>query len=117
MKYLLTTLLCVVLGYACTAQTTIAAKDAPQHIGDTVTICEKVYSTKLMDNTNMTLLNLGGNYPNQLLTIMIPPADRDKFKQPEIALKGKTICVTGKLVNYRDKPEIVVTDPAQITIK
>ena len=31
-------------------------------------------------------------------------------------LDGKTICVTGTVVSYRDKPEIVVTDPKMITV-
>jgi len=29
-------------------------------------------------------------------------------------LDGKQICVSGKLVDYRGKPEIVVEDPKQI---
>ena len=65
----------------------------------------------------MTLLNLGGNYPNQLLTIMIPGKDRDKFKEkPEEVYKGKAVCVTGKIVDYKGKPEIVVSDPGQLIL-
>ena len=97
------------------AQTKISAKDASQHIGETVMICDSVYSTKLIDGSNMALLNIGGRYPNQLLTIMIPGSDRAKFKeQPEELYKNKKVCVTGKVVLYRDKPEIVVSDPKQL---
>lgn len=97
------------------AQIKIAAKDASKHIGETVTICDSVYSTKLIDGSNMALLNVGGRYPNQLLTIMIPGSDRGKFKNlPEKFYKNKKVCVAGKVVLYRDKPEIVVSDPKQI---
>jgi len=30
------------------------------------------------------------------------------------SLNGKTITVTGKLIEYKEKPEIVLTDPPQI---
>lgn len=90
-------LLCfTLLVFSASAQTKIAAKDAANYVGKPVTVCDKVYSTKLITGSNMTLLNLGGYYPNQLLTIMIKGADRIKFKgQPEVDLKGKDICVTG----------------------
>jgi micrococcal nuclease len=99
------------------AQIKIAAKDAAHHIGETVTITDKVYSTKLITQSNMTLLNLGGYYPNQTLTIMIPGADRENFKGlPEVYYKGKDVTVTGKIVDYHGKPEIVVTDPSQLKL-
>ena len=95
----------------------INASEASKHVGESVSICDKVYSTKLIENSQMTLLNLGGYYPNQLLTIMIPGTDRNKFKEhPEDYTKGKNVCVTGKVTMYRNKPEIVVNDPSQITI-
>ena len=31
-------------------------------------------------------------------------------------LDGKTITVTGKVIDYKGKPEIEVTDPKQLTI-
>lgn len=82
------------------------------------TICDKVFSTKLMDRSQMVFLNLGGDYPDQKLSIVIKGKDRDKFTvSPEIAFKNKTICVTGVLSNYNGKPEIVVTDPDQIKVQ
>src|SRR5258708_353621 len=68
--------------------------------------------------SQMVFLNLGGDYPNQKLSIVIKGKDRDKFKvSPEIAFKDKTICVTGVMSNYKGKPEIVVTDPDQIKVQ
>jgi micrococcal nuclease len=71
-----------------------------------------------MDRSQMVFLNLGGDYPNQKLSVVIKGKDRDKFPiSPEIAFKDKTICVTGVVSDYNGKPEIVVTDPAQIKVQ
>jgi hypothetical protein len=48
---------------------------------------------------------------------VIKGEDRSKFKgQPEVDYKDKNICVTGVLVDFKGKPEIVVSDPSQIKI-
>ena len=86
--------------------------------GKTTTVCDKVYSTKLLESSGMVFLNLGGDYPNQKLSVVIKGKNRDKFSvSPEVAFKDKTICVTGVIVDYNGKPEIVVTDPEQIKVK
>jgi len=116
MKFLFTFSFCVLLAGISSAQTVIAAKDAKAHIGDTVTVTDKVFGGKLL-SSNMTLIDVGAYYPNQLLTIMIPPASRDKFPgKPEIDWKGKVVTVTGKIIEYKGKPEIVVTDAREIKI-
>ncbi len=56
----------------------------------------------------MTLVNLGAAYPNQLLTLVLKEGARD------IKLDGKTITVNGKVIDYKGKPEIEMTDPAQL---
>ena len=99
------------------AQTVIPAKDAAKHIGETVTITDKVFSGKYFENNKMTLLDIGGYNPNQLLTLMIPGADKAKFRgNPEVDYKGKDVTVTGKIIEYKNKPEIIVTDPSQIKL-
>jgi len=111
------TLFIALFAFKASAQTAIAAKDAAKHIGENVTICDKVYSTKLLDGANITFLDLGGNHPDQLLTLVIKGDDRAKFKgQPEVDYKGKDVCVTGVLVDYKGKPEIIVSDPAQLKL-
>ena len=92
-----------VMAVKASAQTVIPAKEAAKHVGETVTITDKVFSGKYFENNKMTLLDIGGYNPNQLLTLMIPGADKGKFKgNPEI--------------DYKGKPEIVVTDPSQIKL-
>jgi micrococcal nuclease len=99
------------------AQTSIPAKDAAKHLNETVTIAAKVYSTKLIENTNMVLLDLGGEHPNQYLTVVIKGEDRAKFNgKPEEYYKGRDVTVTGKLIDYRGKPEIIVSSPADLKL-
>jgi hypothetical protein len=105
--------------FACkaSAQNTVAVKNAAKHIGQTVKICDKVVDGKVITPSNTTLLAIGGDNPGQQLTIMIPAADRAKFKgHPEIDYRGKDIIVTGKLATYKGKPQITVSDPKQIKI-
>ncbi|MFI5162587.1 MAG: hypothetical protein ACHQHN_15015 [Sphingobacteriales bacterium] len=100
------------------AQTKIAAKDASKHIGDTVTISDKIYSTKLIENTNMVLLDMGGSHPKQLLTIVIKGEDRNKFSnKPEEYYKGRNVNVTGVLINYNGKPEIIISSPENLKVE
>lgn len=81
-------------------------------------VCDKVYSTRYFESSGMTLLNLGAAYPNQTLTVVIKDDVAGQFPEvPAKYFKGKTICVKGNRELYRGKPQIVVTDAGQITIK
>jgi micrococcal nuclease len=62
-----------------------------------------------------TFLDMGQPYPNEAFTAVIFGSDRVKFGEPEATLAGKRICVTGQVRNYRGKPEIILTDPSQLT--
>lgn len=61
-------------------------------------------------------LNMGGRYPNQLFTAFIPTDSADQSPNAQ-ELNGQTVSVTGKLVLYKGKPEIVVDTPSQIKKK
>lgn len=116
-KIILFAAIIALFSFKASAQTTITAKDAAKHINEKVTVCDKIWSTKLLDGSNMTFLDMGGYHPNQLLTIVIKGEDRSKFKnKPEEDYKQKNVCITGTIINFKGKPEIVVTDPSQITL-
>jgi hypothetical protein len=93
------------------APKTINIQDAAQHYNEYVQISAKVYGYKTLEN--MTLVNLGAAYPDQLLTVVLKGEAKDFYK----GLDGQTISVTGKVVSYKDKPEVVVTDPKMIVSK
>lgn len=71
----------LVYGYSVSAQTKIPIEEAGKHIGETVTICSRVYGARYLESsaTKPTLLNLGGSYPKNLLTVLINDADRKNF--------------------------------------
>jgi micrococcal nuclease len=57
-------------------------------------------------------------YPNDLFTVVIFAKDKSNFKEaPEVMYNDKNICVTGVVKKYKDKPEIIVSSPDQITIE
>jgi DNA/RNA endonuclease YhcR with UshA esterase domain len=95
----------------------ISPADAGSHIGETATVCGLVASAKYAANSRAqpTFLNMGQPYPNEAFTAVIFGTDRAKFGQPETTLSRKRICVTGQVRNYRGKPEIIVSDPSQLT--
>ena len=87
---------------------TIKEADVANYIGQTVKVCSKVYGHK--DFGSMVLVNMGGAYPNSLFTVVL----RGDVKGLADNLDGKSICVTGKVIDYKGKPEIVVTDKGEI---
>jgi len=97
----------------------ITPEEATQHIGQQVTVCGKVFGGKFLDKSNgtPTLLNIGAAYPDSPFTVVIFGSDRAQFSyKPEEYLDGKTICVKGKVKEYKGKAEIVVSNPDQIRI-
>ncbi|MEO6613664.1 MAG: hypothetical protein ABIT05_12815 [Chitinophagaceae bacterium] len=110
----------VLLSAAALAQKEIKIEELNEHIGDSVTVCTKIYGGIYLDRSKgaPTFLNAGGSYPNAPLTIVIWDDARKLFKeQPEVFYKDKEVCVTGKVILYKEKPEIVVYDEKQITVK
>jgi micrococcal nuclease len=100
------------------AQTSIAAKEAAKHINEKVVICDQVFGGKFLSGANITLVDVGGSHPNEALTLLIKGDDRKKFKvAPEEYFKGKKVCITGQVIDYKGKPEIVVTDTLQIKLQ
>src|SRR5580658_6388294 len=98
------------------AQKKITALEAKDHINESATVCGNVVSARFSASTKgqPTFLNLEKPYPNQIFTVVIWGSDRAKFGTPETEYKGKRICVTGKIENFRGVPEIVASDPQQI---
>lgn len=88
----------------------VKLQDAKNYVGKTVSTQGKVYSSR--DIGSMVLVNLGAAYPNQLLTIALKGKAKDLGNQ----LDSKTITVEGEVVDYKGKPEIIVTDPSKIKL-
>jgi hypothetical protein len=118
MKKLLFTASALLLSIGCFAQTKIEAKDAAKHLNEKVSICDKVFGGKFFTSSSLTLLDVGGNHPNEFLTLVIKAEDRKKFTTaPEDFYKGKNVCVTGKVIDFKGKPEVIITDPEQLKVQ
>ena len=115
MKTLFVAIASLLISVNCLAQTRIEAKDAAKHLNEEVSICDKVFGGKFFTSSSLTLLDIGGNHPNEFLTVVIKAEDRKKFTSaPEDFYKGKNVCVTGKIIDFKGKPEIIITDPEQL---
>lgn len=113
-------LLMAFIGYTAQAQTTtdsIPASKASKHIGETLKIYGTVSGGRYFENSSTTLINVDGVYPNSALTLFIKGEVRSKFSyKPEDFLKDKKILISGTIISYKDKPEIIINDPEQIRV-
>jgi len=94
--------------------------DAHKYIGMEKTVCGTVASAAyaVRNKGRPTFLNLDRPYPKQIFTVLIWGSDRNKFQNPpETSFRGKRICVTGIIEDFRGKPEIIVRSPDQIILK
>lgn len=119
-KTLFSISICVTVCLHAAAQQKITPAEVNKHIGDSVIVCGKIYGGKFLDaaKNQPTFLNMGAVYPNQLLTIVIWGNTRKLFSyKPEEHLKDKTVCVTGKIEVFKEKPQIVITQVSQLQVQ
>jgi len=84
-----------------------------KHVGKKITMCETVYSFKILNDT-VTMLNMGGEYPNQKFTVVVSGRE---IQLNYDDLKGKHICVTGDTSMYKRHPEVLIYHEDQIQFK
>jgi hypothetical protein len=95
------------------AQEKFSLPNFEKHVGKKITMCETVYSFKIFSDT-LTMLNMGGYYPNQKFTVVITGKEIQlNFDD----IKGKHICVTGDTSIYKGRPEVLIYHPNQIEFK
>lgn len=101
------------------AQNNITVEDASKHIGENVTICDKIYESEFMKDskTRPTFLKMGGVFPKHMLTVLINFKDRKNFSDSlEKFYLDKDVCITGKLIDVKGKPQLIISKPTQIQI-
>ena len=93
--------------------------EARAHVGEDRTVCGTVASARYLDSSNRqpTFLNFDKPYPDHTFTVVIFGPDRAKFGEPETAFRGKTVCATGRIEEFRGQPQIVVHDVASLTLQ
>ena len=97
------------------AQTKKIIDSATQYIGKSVTVCSQVFGIKATDK--VVLINLGAAYPASPLTIAILAKDFANFTTPPAEFyKNKKLCVTGIVELFKNKAQIVITKPEEISL-
>jgi hypothetical protein len=95
---------------------TFTAREAKYHIGEQASVCGTVASGRhTRARGNPTFLDLDIAYPNQPFAVLIWEKDRAKFRNPEETYRNKNICVTGRIGPDRGEPEMIISDPTQLT--
>lgn len=118
MKYLFSIVSLLLFSNILFSQTQIPIDSVSAYIGKTVKVCDKVAGTFVTKGEKpVTYLNLGADFPNSKLTIVIFQKDLINFPfAPSAHYKGKNVCVTGTVKKYKDKLEIIANNPDQIEI-
>lgn len=101
----------LVLSLLVFSQQKITAEQVKEHIGDSVTVCGKVFTTRYLESAKNTptFLNIGAAYPDQLLTVVIWGELRNKFAgKPEELFKDQAVCITRRITLYREQPQLVL---------
>nr|WP_121272534.1 hypothetical protein [Pedobacter schmidteae] len=123
MKLFLSTLVILFFSISLKAQQPVEVKDVIighwkfedilKATGKEVVVVDSVYGGRAFENH--TLLNIGGKFPNQLLSVFIAKKDYPNFDGDILKLYlNKKISISGKVTNFKDKAQIVVTDQKQI---
>jgi hypothetical protein len=112
-RLVLAVFIVVALGKAAVAQQTFSTTEFNKNLGKTGTLCDTVYSLKIVSDT-LTLLNMGGAYPNQKYTIAVIG---NQITLDWTNIKGKHLCVTGVFELYKGRPEIEIADPKRINMQ
>ena len=90
---------------------------ARYHVGNTVTICGTVVNTRRTQKANAIYLNLDRMHPHQDFYATVWDFNGPNFSyDPETALTGKAVCVTGKVTLYDDIPRISINNENEITL-
>lgn len=96
-----------------TMAATIAAQEAGRHIGETVTV-EGVAHVHVASSASF--LDIGAAYPNQPFQAVIFPNRASAFGDLN-RYDGKAVDVTGRIRDFKGKPEIILSDPTQLRVK
>ena len=95
---------------------TIKAADAASYVGQAVTVEDIVAEVSTDSRSGNTFINFGGRYPNHLFYGIIFAGDADLFTGVH-SLEGRLVEISGAVQLYRGKPQIVLSDPAQLSVQ
>lgn len=112
---LLTFVLLAAFSSFASGQKVYSADEAEKHIGDSATVTGKVYQV-FTSKKGTTFLDIGADYPNNPFAAVIFEKDSSMFRNVQ-QYEGKTVAITGKIIDYNGAAEIVLNSADQIKIQ
>jgi len=99
---------------------TVSPADAMGQVGHTAKVCGVVASANYAGDsrahpTFLTLVNPAQPDATGAFTAVIYGTDRPKFGDPELTLPGQRLCVTGFVSYFRQRAEMILSDPSQLS--
>ena len=91
----------------------IPAAEAKNHIDVKASVTGKVAEVNVAER--LVRLNFENPFPKQVFTAVIFAANTNLFPQIE-KLKDRTVEVTGKIADYRGRPEVILTSTNQLRV-
>jgi hypothetical protein len=91
----------------------LSPSDAAKHVGETATVEGTVANVKHAPRFHAIFVDFDQAYPNQSFTAYIDEKNASKFPDVDKLMTHKAR-VTGKIVLYKGKPEIVVEEASQL---
>lgn len=92
---------------------TIGGAQAAANIGKQVTVTGVV--AQVSSRPSLTFLNFDKAYPNSTFTAIVRSSQTNEFENLR-ALKGKSVAVKGKIIDYNGKPEMELTNKSQLKV-
>lgn len=92
------------------AQDEISSKEAKNFIGETKNV-KGIVASVFVSNKGTVLINFDDVHPNESFVAVIMNDANITFDN---ITKGSTVTVSGKIEDYKGKPEIIIKEQAQI---
>ena len=96
------------------AQEKYTTEDAVKHYGEEATVTGIVTQVSTPRN-GIIYLNMGGKFPDNVFTGVIFKKEAAAFENVK-ELEGKKVELTGMIVEYKGKPQIILKKPDQIKV-
>lgn len=96
------------------AQEKYSASETGKHIGETAIVTGTVAQVSTPDN-GIIYLNIDEKYPNNEFTAVIFKKYAELFPDAK-KLEGKKVEISGKIEEYKGKPQIVIKKEIQLKI-
>lgn len=109
-KIILSALFLIFFCALANSQDTVSSKDAKNFIGENK-IVKGLVAGVFVSNKGTVLINFDEDHPNSTFVGVIKVAASIDYSNIK---KGVTLTLTGKIEDYKGKPEIIITEQSQI---